>query len=99
METFPHEVDNIFTKDFSSFYEVKNKCLNLHSAASNGDSSLYTFGNTKNSKSKKRINSLVPALPNPVHPSPPQSPPLPEHQKLALGRPNTIFLKLKDIVR
>jgi hypothetical protein len=43
MEKFPNEVDNISTKDASSFQEVKNKFLNLHSASGNGDSAHHTF--------------------------------------------------------
>jgi hypothetical protein len=53
METFPNEVDNISTKDTSSFQEVKNKFLNLHSASNNSDLAHHTFGNKKNQKSKK----------------------------------------------
>jgi hypothetical protein len=48
MEKFPHELDNTLTKDASSFQEVKNKFLNLHSAGSNGDSGHHIFGNKKN---------------------------------------------------
>jgi hypothetical protein len=48
MEKFSTEVDNILTKDASSFPEVKNKFLNLYSADSNGDSAHHTFSNKKN---------------------------------------------------
>jgi hypothetical protein len=53
MEKFPNEVDNILTKDASSFQEVKNQFLNLYLASSNGDTAHHTFGNTKPNKSKK----------------------------------------------
>jgi hypothetical protein len=57
MEKFPNKVDNILPKDASSFQEVKNKFLNLHSAGGNGDSAHHTFGNKKNKKSKKGTKS------------------------------------------
>jgi hypothetical protein len=93
MEKFPNEVDNISTKDASSFQEVKNKFLNLHSASSNGDSAHHTFSNKKNKNSKREPNPLVPALPNPVPPPTPRTPPPPQRQRLALGILNTILLK------
>jgi hypothetical protein len=62
MERFPNEVDNILTKDVSSFQEVKNKFLNLHSASGNDDSAQYTFSNKKNKSRKREPNSLIPAL-------------------------------------
>jgi hypothetical protein len=57
IETFPNKVDNISIKDASFFLEVKNKILNLHSASGNGDSAHHTFGNKKNTKSKKGTKS------------------------------------------
>jgi hypothetical protein len=47
IEKFPNEVDNILTKDMSSFHEVKNKFLQLHLANSNGDSAHHMFSNKK----------------------------------------------------
>jgi hypothetical protein len=57
IEKFPNEVDNISTKDASSFQEVKNKFLNLHSPSDNGDSAHHIFGNKKNKKSKMGTKS------------------------------------------
>jgi hypothetical protein len=48
MERFPNKVDNILTKDASSFQEVKNTSLNLHLAGGNGDSAHYMFSNKIN---------------------------------------------------
>jgi hypothetical protein len=52
MEKVSNEVDNILTKDASSFQEIKNKCLNLQAASGNGDSAHDTFSNKNNTKSK-----------------------------------------------
>jgi hypothetical protein len=57
MEKFPNEVDSILTKDAFSFQDIKNRFLNLHLAAGNGDSAHYMFGNKKNKKSKKGTKS------------------------------------------
>jgi hypothetical protein len=57
MEKFSNEVDNISTKDASSFQEVKNIFLNLHSAGGNGDLAHHTFVNQKNKKSKQGTKS------------------------------------------
>jgi hypothetical protein len=57
MQKFPKEVDNISTKDASSFQEVKNKMLNLHSAGGNGDSAYDTFGNKTNKMLKQGTKS------------------------------------------
>jgi hypothetical protein len=67
MRRFPNEVDNISIKDASSFQEVKNKFVNLHSASGNGDSAHYTFGNKKNKKSKTGTKSSgsSPSKPSP----------------------------------
>jgi hypothetical protein len=59
IDKFPNEVDNISSKDASSFQEVKNKFLNLYSASSNGDLAHYTFGNKKNKKSKKGTTTYM----------------------------------------
>jgi hypothetical protein len=45
MEKCLNEVDNISTKDTSSFEDVNHKCLNLHSASRNADLASHTFGN------------------------------------------------------
>jgi hypothetical protein len=58
MEKFPNEVDNLSTKDTSSFEEVKNKFLNLYLAGSNSDSAHHTFNNKKNKKLKKGTKSF-----------------------------------------
>jgi hypothetical protein len=52
MEKFLNNVDNISTKDASSFQEVKNKFLNLHSPGSNGDSAHHILSNKKHKRSK-----------------------------------------------
>jgi hypothetical protein len=57
MEKFPNEVDNISTKDASSFQEVKNKFFNLPSAGGNSDSAHHTFSKKKNTKLKKGTKS------------------------------------------
>jgi hypothetical protein len=57
MERFPNEVDNISTKNTSSFQEVKNKFLHLHSAGGNGDSAHHMFANKKNTNSKQGTKS------------------------------------------
>jgi hypothetical protein len=57
MEKFSNKVNNILTKDTSSFQEVKKKFLNVHSGGSNGDSAQHTFGNKKNKQLKKRTKS------------------------------------------
>jgi hypothetical protein len=57
IEKFPNEVDNISTKDASSFQEVKIKFLNLQSAGGNSDSAHHTFRNKKNKKSKEGTKS------------------------------------------
>jgi hypothetical protein len=56
-EKFPNVVDNILTKDVSSFQEIKNKFINLYSAGGNGDSAHHTFSNKNNQKSKKGTKS------------------------------------------
>jgi hypothetical protein len=56
-EKIPIKVNNILTKDASSFQDIKNKFLNLHSASGNGDSAYYIFGNKKHKKSKQRTKS------------------------------------------
>jgi hypothetical protein len=53
MEKFPNKVDNISTKDASSFQEVKTKFLNLYSASNISDSAHHIFVNKKNKQSKK----------------------------------------------
>jgi dsDNA-binding SOS-regulon protein len=53
MKKFPNEVNNILTKDASSFQEVKNKFLNLYLAGDNDDLAPHMFGNKKNKKSTK----------------------------------------------
>jgi hypothetical protein len=58
MEKFPNKVNNISTKDASSFQGVKNKFLNLHSASGNGDSAHHIFSNKKNKMSIKRTKSF-----------------------------------------
>jgi hypothetical protein len=98
MEKFPNEVDNISTKDASSFEEVKNKFLNLYSAGGNGDSAHHTFGNKKNKSRKREPNPLVPALPNPVPPPTLRMPPPSQRQRLAPGVLNTMLLKPMDMV-
>jgi hypothetical protein len=57
MDKFPNEVDNIMTKDASSFQEVKNKFLHLHSASGSGDSAHHIFGNIKNKQLIQGTNS------------------------------------------
>jgi hypothetical protein len=47
IEKFPNKVNNISTKDASSFQEVKKKFLNLHSASGKGESAHHMFGNKK----------------------------------------------------
>jgi hypothetical protein len=98
MERFPNEVDNILTKDVSSFQEVKNKFLNLHSASGNDDSAQYTFSNKKNKKSKKGAKFSDSSSSNPVRLPPLQTPPPPHRRSLALGILNTILLKAMAIV-
>jgi hypothetical protein len=98
MEKFPNEVDNISTKDASSFQEVKNKFLNLHLAGGNGDSAHHTFGNKKNKKSKKGTKSSGSSSSKPGPSSSPRTPPPPQRQRLALGILNTILLKPTDMV-
>jgi hypothetical protein len=69
MEKFLNKVDNILTKDTSSFQEVKNKFLNLYLAGLNGDFAHHTFGNKKNTKSIKRtkFSSSSPSKPPPSY--------------------------------
>jgi hypothetical protein len=57
MEKFCNEVDNILSKDASSFQEVNNKFLNLYSAGTNGDLAHHMFGNKKNKILKKGTKS------------------------------------------
>jgi hypothetical protein len=57
LEKFFNEVDNISTKDDSSFQEVKHKILNLHLAIGNGDFAHRTIRKMKNKKSKQGTKS------------------------------------------
>jgi hypothetical protein len=99
IERFPNEVDNISTKDATSFQEVKNKFVHLYSAGGNGDSARHKFGNKKKNKRPKREpNPLVPTLPNPVPPRTPRTPRLPQRQRLAPSVLITILLKPTDMV-
>jgi hypothetical protein len=78
MEKFPNDVNDILTKDASSFHEVKNNLLNLYLASGNGES-VHLHSAIKILKSRKREpNPLVLALPNPVPPAPSRMPPTPQ---------------------
>jgi hypothetical protein len=57
IEKFPNQVNNLSSKDASSFQEVKNTFLNLCSASGNGNLAYHIFGNKKNKKSKKGTKS------------------------------------------
>jgi hypothetical protein len=56
-ETFLNKVNNISTKDASSFQEVKNKFLNLHLVVGNCDLAHHMVSNKKTKMSKKRTTS------------------------------------------
>jgi hypothetical protein len=47
LDRYPNEVDNILTKDVSTFQEVKNKFPNLHSTTTSSESPLNTAGVNK----------------------------------------------------
>jgi hypothetical protein len=57
MEKVPNKVDNILTKDASSFQEVKKKILNLYSAGGNSDLAHHTFSSKKHKNSKRGTKS------------------------------------------
>jgi hypothetical protein len=47
LDRYPNEFDNISTKDVSTFQEVKNTFLNLHSATTSSESAQNTAGGNK----------------------------------------------------
>jgi hypothetical protein len=66
VEQYPTKVDDIWTKNVSTFPEVKIIFSNLPSGATNGDSALHIFTNEKNTSRIWEPNLLVLTRPKPA---------------------------------
>jgi hypothetical protein len=72
LDRYPNEVDNLSTTDVSTFQEVKNKFLNLHSATTSSESALNTVGGNKkrNFPTNKKSKATKPSPSSSSAPTP-----------------------------
>jgi hypothetical protein len=72
LDRYPNELDNISTNDVSTFQEVKNKFLNLHSATTSSESALITAGGNKkrNFPTNKKSKATKPSPSSSSAPAP-----------------------------